>query len=215
MRKILLSLICITLAGVVSSYAQSKVRFLMKGGLNLSNITHLDGEGKSGLNVGLGMDWQISKKIGIETGLYYSEYGSEYEVEINPGESQKPIKQNYSFSAYHLQIPVLAKYYVYKGFHVFAGPQAGYKLKHKNSGDYFYNMRRKDFYFSGIAGAGYQFGFGLSLSANYMLGLTELDPSYETFAIVGKNGETTTISFRYDSRHIKLRAFQLNIGWRF
>jgi hypothetical protein len=215
MKKVLLSAACLVLFGIVHVHAQSKVRFLVKGGLIVSNVTYLEGEWNPGMNVGAGMDWQISKKIGLETGLYYSEYGSKRILRtIDNMVSQEPIKYYSDFSAYHLQIPVLVKYYVYKGFNIFAGPQAGYKLKHNYSGGY--HLYGNDFYFSGVAGAGYLFDFGLYLSANYTLDLTELDPSSETIAIgVNENGETEIIPIKYESKNIRISAFQFNIGWRF
>jgi hypothetical protein len=77
-------------------------------------------------------------------------------------------------------------------------------------------MQGKDFYFSEMAGAGYLFDFGLYLSANYMLGLTKLNPSSGTSAIaVNENGETEIIPVNYGSKNIRLYAFQFNIGWRF
>jgi hypothetical protein len=205
MKKVLL--LFVIMGGAISIAAQPGVYFVLKGGLNHSNFTHVEGDWVSGMNVGIGMDWQMSKRFGIETGLYYSEYGEKTVLEM----VEIDYKRSYRMGITFLQIPLLAKYYVYKGLNVFAGPQAGYKLFISDS----YHLGSPDFSFSGIAGVGYQFKFGLSLTANYVHGLTDLDPSYESYYIIGDENGETKYPYRYETQKIRISAFQFNIGWRF
>jgi hypothetical protein len=188
----------------------------VKCGLNTSTITNLSGtvnselvtkigtERVSGLNMGLGFEYNPVKKWGIETGLYYSEYGTKYHTEGHRTE-------DYTVEIVHIQIPLLAKYYIYKGFNVFAGPQIGYRLASDTKPSNFYNLYGKKLYYSGVAGLGYQFNFGLQLSANYIHGFTDLDPSYESYSIINQQ----TVLNKYESMNRRISAFQFNLGWRF
>jgi hypothetical protein len=211
MKRILLSLLCIAVPGIFNVFAQSKVYFVAKAGYNLSKITFFDTDFKGGLNLGLGMDWQISKKFGLETGLYYSEYGAKNLI----NKRIDNVIVNHELNIMHLQIPIMAKYYIYKGLNVFAGPQAGYELDISMKPVWVYAIRGEEFNFSGIAGIGYQFNFGLSVSANYVHSFTDLDPSYETYGILSSESGETIIPEIYKSNNIRTRAFQFNIGWRF
>jgi opacity protein-like surface antigen len=220
MKKVLLSFVI--MAGAMSISAQSEFHFIVKGGLNASTITNLSGtresedvskvetDWKTGFNIGAGLEWNPNGKVGIETGLYYSEYGTKYR-------SEGLTTVSYTTGISHLQIPVLAKYYVYKGFNIFAGPQIGYRLSSKTKPGNLYNLYGKKLNYSAIAGLGYQFNSGLLISANYIYGLTNLDgPSYESSLSGGSDtGGSYGPAVPYKSIDAKIRAFQFNIGWRF
>ncbi|MDR2920366.1 MAG: PorT family protein [Tannerella sp.] len=187
-------LIYLLLLSTLHVCAQKKFFVTPKIGLNLSTITNVDSDWKSGLNIGCGVEWLPFSKIGFESGLYYANLGAD-NVTLENSNTSATVKAGY------LQLPLVVKYYAYKGLHAFAGPQAGYKISSSEKPVSILNYG-KDFDFSGIIGLGYQFNFGLVLSANYVAGFTSNDQGfYSTVA--------------HESRNCRNSAFQFNLGWRF
>ena len=181
------------MAGILNASAQRKVYFSPKAGLNITNFTNTQGNWKSGLNLGLGVELPVSPKIGLETGLYYSEYGANIDNQFL--NEKQIVKLGY------IQIPVFAKYYLFKGFNIFGGPQVFYKINEKVKPLYTDVTYNKDFSLNGVIGLGYQFDFGLLFSVNYSLGINSIaQPIYAT--------ANNTFNHRNN-------AWQFNIGWRF
>ena len=194
MKKTILLMSCLIVAGLFTISAQRKVYFTPKVGLNTTTITSTSGDWTSGLNLGFGIEWLITPKIGIESGIYYSEYGAK-NIDMPSWNEKQTVELSY------IQVPVTAKYYLVKGFNVFVGPQISYKINGNAKPGYSAITYNKDFSVNGLAGLGYQFAFGLTVSANYLLGFTSIaQPIYEA----NKN--------TYNCRN---QAFQFNIGWRF
>jgi len=173
-----------------------------KIGLNFANMTGIGGSMKPGMNIGVSGEWMVTHNVAFEPGLYFSMQGSK---ESKGGMTAK-LNTNY------INIPLLAKAYVYDGFHVFAGPQIGInastKAKVKSSGvsisadaDKMMKTMNLDL----ILGIGYQLDMGLLLSLNYNVGLTNvLNQDYRDDYGTSFKGEK--------SRH---SVVQLNVGWRF
>ena len=194
MKKVFLFISCLIVAGIFNASAQRKIYFTPKVGINTTNITNTHGDWKSGMNLGLGVEWLIKPKIAIESGLYYSEYGTK-NIDIPSLNDKQTVELGY------LQIPVVAKYYVFRGFNVFGGPQVSYRLSDKVKPIYTNITYNKDFAFDGLVGLGYQFDFGLMFSAGYILGITSIgQPVYAT--------DNNT----YNRRN---QACMFNVGWRF
>ena len=180
--------------GVFTTSAQRKVLFTPKVGINAANITNTQGDWKSGINLGLSVEWLIMPKIGLESGLYYSEYGTK-NIDIPSSNDKQMVNLGY------LQIPIVAKYYLFEGFNIFGGPQVSYKLNEKVTPIYTNIAYNKDFSLNGLVGLGYQFDYGLMFSANYILGVTSIgQPIYAT---------------DHNTYNRRNHACQLNIGWRF
>ncbi|MDR0603899.1 MAG: PorT family protein [Bacteroidales bacterium] len=194
MKRNLLFAICLIIAGIFDVSAQRKVYFTPKVGLNITNITNTQGDWKSGTNLGMGVEWLIKPKIGIETGLYYSEYGTK-NIDIPSLNHKQMVELSY------IQMPIAVKYYLFKGFNIFAGPQFNYKIDEKVKPVYTTITYNKDFALNGLAGLGYQFDFGLTFSVNYVLGITSVGQP-----IFAANNNT------YNRRNY---AYQFNVGWRF
>lgn len=198
MKKFYLILLLFTALQV----SAQEFHFIPKVGLNLANIFNADGDIRSGLNIGVSGEIKLARAFAIEPGLYYSMQGSK----SNENGVGGKIKNDY------LNIPILAKGYLYKGFNVFVGPQLGFLVSSKAvvvDSDVSVSAGARDFFnamdFSVVFGVGYQFDLGLSVSANYNMGLTN----------VFKNDEIS--EFFPEAGDIKTRndVFQLNIGWRF
>lgn len=146
-------------------------------GMNLATITQTGGSPRTGLNFGLSGEYVFAPQLAAATGLYYSMQGAKFE-DISPEHD-------------YLQIPFLLKYYATKdvrsagrGFNLFAGPQLDIKAlvnqvpyakeyRKENMGESYklFDMTRP-FGLSAVAGAGYLFDNGLTLSANLNFGLT-------------------------------------------
>jgi len=181
--------------------AQKQFYVIPKVGINLSTITNVDSDWKYGLNIGCGVEWNAIPKFAIESGLYFSQLGTKNLIEANDAR-RKNIKLNY------IQLPLIAKYYFHEGFNVFIGPQVGYRVGYSHT-PYIdiVTFDEKDFNFDAIGGVGYQFNFGLLLSASYIIGFTNLD------YCLHPNMEDSPM--KYERSNNRNSTFQFNIGWRF
>lgn len=174
MKKIL-SLVLVLLAFEASAQG---FHIIPKVGMNLSSLTNLDGSSIMGLNAGVSAEIMLSKRFAIEPGVLFSMQGTKLDGEH--------VKLNY------INIPVYAKYYLIKGFNVFAGPQLGINVGAKKGGESIKDLVRTGDFGLGM-GVGYQFQWGLMFSVNYNIGFVDIQK-----AATAKNG-----------------VFQVNAGWRF
>lgn len=151
--------------------------FMPKVGFNLANLVPNGADMRPGLNIGIAGEYRFSQRFALEPGLYYSMQGYQYD---NEGMTAR-------LQCDYLNIPVYAKAYLFKGFHVFAGPQLGINVRAKVkdmiisytpgyirriTGSVKENVNKFDFSLG--VGAGYLFDFGLTVSANYNIGLTNI-----------------------------------------
>lgn len=179
-----------------SLLAQNEFSFTPKVGFNLA---HISGTGTTdpryGINVGFSVEKEIFPKLALESGVFYSMQG----LRFSSG--------NLDVNMDYINVPILAKYYVFRGINVFTGPQLGFNVKAEAKGaladggtdnlkDYF-----KTFDPALVFGLGYQFDMGLSVSANY---------NWSFFNQVKKD---SYIGFEEDNHHH--HVLQVNVGWRF
>lgn len=188
--------------------------FIPKVGLNLANTyPESSADMRPGLNIGVAEEIRFSKLFALEPGVYYSMQG--YQKGNDEGGTAR-LKADY------LNIPVYAKFYLYRGFHLFAGPQVGFNVRAKASdyvfvsgyspahqGKYDFSGDKKEEIrncdFSVSMGLGYTFDWGLILSANYNVGCTHLFKDSE-YSLGGSN------HFRGKDHN---GVIQFNVGWRF
>lgn len=94
--------------------------FIPRIGFNLANTyPESFADMRPGMNVGVAGEIRFSKLFAIEPGVYYSMQGYHYKYK---GQVSK-LKIDY------LNIPLYAKFYLYRGFHLFAGPQLGINVR--------------------------------------------------------------------------------------
>ncbi|WP_295939228.1 porin family protein [uncultured Alistipes sp.] len=177
MKKIFFLVLASLLFVAAKSNAQG-FHIIPKVGLNLSSLSNIDGSTIAGLNAGVSAEILFSERFGIEPGILFSMQGTKVDV------------TNIHLS--YINIPIYAKYYLIKGFNVFAGPQVGLNVHAKQGGENVKDRFKKADFGLGF-GVGYQFKWGLMLSANYNFGFVNVSKDTST-----KNG-----------------VFQLNAGWRF
>lgn len=201
MKKIILMTLCLVSIGIQAQ----QVRFIPKAGMNISNMTNAEGtDPRIGLHAGVSAEIALTPEFAVEPGVFYSMQG----IKASEAGVDATWQNDY------INVPVLAKYYVYEGLNLFAGPQVGLlvnsKMSAKASGisgsvdtkDVF-----KDIDFGLVFGAGYQTAMGLSFSVNYNLGLLNVIDSGST-NIAG-------VDIDMEGEESKHNVIQVSVGWRF
>lgn len=190
MKKITLLLLAILF--VANTYAQ-RIGFGPKVGMTLSHVTNINSSSvKPSFYVGGFVDYKFNKHFALELSALYQRQGSRFDVGT-PTESQiAKLRMNY------VNFPLVVKWYVVKGVHLFAGPQFGVltdaELEVQSQyADVAKDLRRFDL--SATLGAGYLFGSGMIVTVSYNFGLTKID----------LNSQTT----------LRNSAFNIGVGWRF
>ncbi|WP_413998358.1 porin family protein [Flavobacterium sp. W1B] len=183
MKKILLVAV-ITVLGLANVNAQ-EIKFGIKGGLNFASISGDNTENVdlvTAFNFGVLAEIPISEKFSFQPELMYSGQGYSF--------NDDTIALNY------LNIPLMGKYYLTKGFSLEAGPQIGFLMSAKNDKtDIKDSFSTVDF---GVNfGLGYKLNNGLNFGARYNLGLTDIN-NLDNSSNKNKNG-----------------VFQLSIGYFF
>ncbi|MCK5816320.1 MAG: PorT family protein [Flavobacteriaceae bacterium] len=157
----------------------------VKGGLNLSSISGDNTEeidAVTAFHFGIMAEIPFSNKFSFQPELIYS--GQGYRINDNT------VVSNY------LNIPLMGKYYLTKGFSLEAGPQIGFLLSAKNEGIDIKDSYNK-VYFGVNFGLGYKLDNGLNFGARYNLGLSDIN-NIDGFTSKNKND-----------------IFQLSVGYFF
>jgi opacity protein-like surface antigen len=191
MKKITLSIIAVLAFGFANAQG---VKFGVKGGISLTNLTGDDIEDNSskvGFLVGGFAEIKLTEKFAIQPELLFATQGTKFEAD---GDDLK-------YNLNYLNVPVMAKFYVADKFSLEAGPQIGFLLSAKaKAGDEDEDV--KDFFksvdFGVNFGAGYDFTENLSAGVRYNLGLANILDTEEG----------------NDSK-IKNSVFSLAVGYKF
>ncbi len=176
-KKILLiSLAILSLTITVKS--QEKIQFGIKGAVNFTNMTSdilIDKEYKIGFHIGVLSEIPFGDKFSLQAEILYSIYGSKGKEIMLGG---PPITTEYKFD--YIQIPILAKIYLYKGFSIEMGPSFNFLVNDKKiRGSNTITDIGKKFEFSGILGVSYKLGSGFIGNFRYTNSLTNvLDQNY-------------------------------------
>ncbi len=125
MKQFFLTLVAIVLSVSVLSAQDNgkKYHFGASAGVNFSNITGSDAEDmstKTGFQVGLLYEPFLSEKFSIETGLYYSQQGAEYEGLLKG-----------KFMYDYIHIPIMPKYYLAEKFSMALGSYLALNVRNK------------------------------------------------------------------------------------
>ena len=119
MKKLLIIAVCavFALAANAQRPLDKKVSFSVGGGLNICGIAgDVDANSGVGFNAGAGVDFNIARNFGINSGLYLTlKGGSKTYTRINP---QVVTADELSISSYYFQIPVLASGRIHLGNNV-------------------------------------------------------------------------------------------------
>lgn len=189
MKKVLL-VTFITVLGLANVNAQ-EIKLGAKGGLNFSSIS---GDNTRGIDIGIttSFNFGVLAEIPISEKFYFQPEAM-YSGQGYAGKDPDDITVlNY------LNIPLMGKYYLAKGFSLEVGPQIGFLLSAKNKDtdtdikDAFNNVDL------GVNfGLGYKFDNGLNFGVRYNLGLSDIN-NIDSLSDKNKNG-----------------VFQLSVGYFF
>jgi len=144
--------------------ASAQLKFGVKGGVNLANLTGdvSDTKMKIGFMVGGFANYAINDQLSVQPELMFSQAGCKYEV----------LDETYKMNLNYIVLPVMVKY-SFGNINVQAGPQFGYLLSAEDDGtDIKDGMKSIDLGLN--IGAGYQIMENLGVEARYNLGLTNI-----------------------------------------
>jgi len=157
-------LVVLVFAVLISTTSFSQgLDFGIKVGANFSSISDATGfSNKTGFTGGIFAALKFGDKFAIQPELLYSQQGAEV--------NGKNIDLTY------VNVPVVIKYYLFKGLNLQAGPQFGFVVD-DNVKEVFKNINilgeAKPGDVSAVAGLGYDLPFGLRVDGRYNFGLTD------------------------------------------
>ena len=191
MKKMMM--IVAMMVATLSANAQNEVgQFSIqpKAGINISKITGGGMSSRVGFAGGIEAEYGVAKNFGLSAGLLYSMQGGKYDMNDF---KTLGITDKFKFNFDYINIPILAQYYIAKGFAVKAGIQFGFVVRDKvkieeivaGGGKYNEDMsfdKLKKFDFSIPVGLSYEYK-NIVLDARYNIGTTRV----VKFSDTGKN----------------------------
>ena len=182
-KKLWIAIIAIGIAGTVNA---QDVKLGAKIGMNVSSVNgdpdNLDS--KTGWVLGATAEVSLTEKFSLQPELLYSQQGAKQ-------------RGNFIYDLNYVSLPIMAKYYIAKGFSLEAGPQFSFLVKDELISDTnnaaSANTNAENFDFSANLGLGYQLDNGIFFQTRYNLGLTAISETPDV-----KNG-----------------VFQMSLGYQF
>lgn len=229
MKTVIKTLFCISLLIFLfgnDSFAQGnkKISFIIKGGLNISNITGFDdhyayyGTGKVGFNIGGIAEIPIGRFLYIQSGLQLSLKGSKIE-DINITEYDRFDYVDATMHAYYLQIPAYVAYKYHfdrwnNSLSISAGPYFAYGIGGKTS---FSRSSIGDINTFGNNGLWNRPDLGLGIEASFGLGQHLIFFAGCEFGLTNAIKSSKTEGFLYfnDKMDTKNSNVYFSIGYRF
>lgn len=212
-----------------SAFAQSPVgKFSVtpKLGLNVTNLTgtfvehhysqgttklDLTNDYRVGFTIGAEAGYQVTERFGVTAGLLYSLQGYQLGGSLSStvGGVEYKVEDNSKLNLHYINVPILANFYLFKGFAVKAGIQPGFLASAKFKNDVTYtnlgtaNKTAEEdvkdelntFDFSIPVGVSYEFRNGIMIDGRYNIGLTK----------VAKDSDVKS----------KNSVFQIMVGYKF
>jgi hypothetical protein len=189
-----------------STYVQAQDMFIgPKAGFNVANTWNAKGAvsgGSIGVQMGAVANYKINDHYAVQTEFLYSQKGyvlSENQAKIQLNYLDMPLLFNYNF------VPGKStKYYIRKlrgNFYAVAGPQLSVLLSGKVSmaqvPDYDLKSYAKPFDLSVVAGGGYKFHNGITIGANYAMGVRHIGGIFNEFVPVSARNSVIQGSVSY------------------
>lgn len=199
MKKIVYATFAVVLFFAADVQAQN-ITGGIKAGLNLTDwrgdakesFTDLLEQGnfaetqmKTGFHAGGYLVIPLGRKFVFEPALLYSQKGMKLTQTLSENTFLN-VRAEITTQSHYLDLPLIAKYYVVEGFHVFAGPQLSYLIDNEMKAEagifglsleekFDINRGFRKFDVGLTGGLGYQFENGVNLGVSYDHGLTSLD----------------------------------------
>lgn len=152
----------VAVLGCTNCNAQ-KIKWGAKGGLNFASVKGdhaIDKETVTSFNWGILSEIPVSTPFSLQPELMYSGQGYSF--------------KGHTIALSYLNIPLMGKYYLVKGWSVEAGPQIGFLFSAKDDATDVKDSFKK-FDFGVNLGLGYKFDNGLNFGVRYNLGLTDIN----------------------------------------
>lgn len=124
MKKLMISASLILLLSGLN-YLKAQTEIGIKGGVNFSSVTELNGKDRVSAHGGIFLHNTLNNHWCIQPELLYSAQG---EKSIDENGVKNDLNLNY------LQLPVMIQYYATKRIYLEAGPQIGYLLQANREG---------------------------------------------------------------------------------
>ena len=168
---VLLFLLCVVVKGMAQQDVRT-LRFEPHLGVSFTNLINSGLDTKNCWILGVGAQYQLDEKFGVVTGLNYSTYGAK--------------DNNASLNLGYIEVPLLAKIYVYNGFSVHTGVELGYNVYDGRTDFLLFSEANK--FAAGIpVGVGYDFKH-FTINAQYYFGLTK---AYKDFSYKNRGVKIT------------------------
>lgn len=187
--------------------------------LDLGGGIKLDKTPAAGGIVGVEAEYMLTDKFSLAAGLTYGEQGSGYEdYEYKAGDTKVELK-DLKVDLDYLNIPVVANYYLFRGFAVKAGVQFGFlttaKIKGKEIssingtkttteiekekiGDQDFKDTLEKFDISIPMGISYEFRVPIVIDLRYNLGLTKVNKESESgYKDYKNNVVSLTVGYKF------------------
>jgi len=173
------------------------ISFGVKGGVNFATLNGdiESPDSRTSFHVGVLAEFPIAEIFSIQAEALYSGQGAEFDFEGSDGDKAE-LQLDY------INVPVLAKFYLFEGFSIEAGPQFSFLLNdeidfnpNSNSGDSPTPFRDslKTFEVGVAGGVTFQTAMGLFATARYNQGITDIA----------------------DDINVQNSVFQLGVGYKF
>ena len=173
------------------------ISFGVKGGVNLSTINGSieSPDSRTSFHAGVFAEFPVAEIFSLQVEALYSGQGAQLEFEGTDGDKAE-LQLDY------INVPVLAKFYLFKGFSLEAGPQFSFLINdeidsnpNSNDGDAStpFSDNLKTFEFGMAGGVTFQTDLGLFATARYIQGITDIA----------------------DDINVQNSVFQIGLGYKF
>jgi len=189
------------------------------GSFDIDDGIELKKKTRVGYIIGGEAEYQFAKKFSVAAGINYTTQGCGWkDIDYFDGGAKIKIKDQSDVLGY-IKIPIVANYYIFKGFAVKAGVQFGFMVSSKffahGEADYdlfgdgvkrevdlygYVDMKDqyKKFDFSIPVGVSYQFKVPIVIDARYQIGLTKLNKySYDGIKDSKNSVFTLTVGYKF------------------
>ncbi|GGG97556.1 hypothetical protein GCM10011416_14460 [Polaribacter pacificus] len=194
MKKLLLFIFLVSTISITSN-AQKKITYGLKGGVSISNISsdsYYKSIGKKGIYLGGLAEFYLKEKFSIQGEVLFAIYGAEvYPITYGGNGTKTEIDLDY------ILVPVLAKFYMSKHLSVEIGPSFNFLINEKgyrpnlpdiidSNGNFLRSQKEMDPYgssieLSALIGVSYKLSRNLSINLRYTRGLTNtFNPPFQT-----------------------------------
>lgn len=209
MKKTLLTVLALGAMSFSANAQKPDLKLGAKAGLNISSLSSGDSDdnfkSKTGFNVGVLAEIFINEKFSVQPELLYSSQGAKNSYFDGIPVLGTSFKVDQTIKLDYINIPIMAKYYVWQGLSVQAGPQIGFLVKSEVESELRGNKKTVDIKdsmntvdFSLNIGAGYDLPMGVFVDARYNFGISNVDKKVDGYQEKMKNG-----------------VFQLSVGYKF